>query len=78
MEIKDRIMKDINIFSENLAKVDRQKLDVKQRKVVELAEMYAKDARSWFDKGDYYTAFSSISYAHGLLDSIIAQNSASE
>ncbi len=70
MEIKDRIAKDLEIFAANLQKLDRSKLSEGEKKVVELAEMYAKDARSWLEKDDLYTSFSSISYAHGLLDAV--------
>ena len=68
--IEERILKDIAIFNDNIKQVEREKIDPKQRKILELAEMYAKDSKSFFDKKDYYTSFSSIAYAHGLLDSI--------
>ncbi len=38
--------------------------------VLELARDYASDAKSYLDKGDFYTSFSCISYAHGLLDAL--------
>jgi hypothetical protein len=38
---------------------------------VELASMYYKDTLSFLSKEDYYTAFASINYAHGLLDAIL-------
>ena len=34
--------------------------------------MYAKDSQSFLDKGDLYTSFASINYAHGLLDAVKA------
>lgn len=40
------------------------------KKVFELSKMYASDAKSYLQKGDLYTAFSCISYAHGLLDAL--------
>jgi len=40
--------------------------------VVEMAKLYASDAKSYLDKGDIFTAFSCISYAHGLMDSILS------
>lgn len=78
MEIRERILKDIRTFDENIAKLDRKRLDGRQLKVVELSEMYARDARSWLEKGDYYTSFSSVAYAHGLLDAILKINSKEE
>lgn len=76
--IEERITKDIAIFSENIKGINKEKLEPKQRRIVELAEMYAKDSKSFLDKKDYYTSFSSIAYAHGLLDSIRKLNGKSE
>lgn len=33
--------------------------------------MYAQDSEAFLKKGDIYTSFASIAYAHGLLDSIL-------
>lgn len=71
MEITERIEKDLRIFDENIRKARAQQLTSQESKIVELAEMYRKDSASWLAKGDYYTSFSSIAYAHGLLDSIL-------
>ena len=70
MQIKERIKKDINMFYDNLNKID--KLSESELKVVELSKMYASDAQSYLEKEDMYTSFSCISYAHGLLDAVIA------
>ncbi|MDE1856032.1 MAG: DUF357 domain-containing protein [Candidatus Micrarchaeota archaeon] len=70
-EIGQRIQKDIGKFDVSLDKIRGAKLDGKEREVVELAKMYASDAQSWLSKGDTYTSFSSIAYAHGLMDSIL-------
>lgn len=75
VRIEDRILKDIEIFKTNIKEINKDSIDSKQRKIVELAEMYAKDSKSFFDKKDYYTSFSAIAYAHGLLDSIRKLNS---
>ena len=40
--------------------------------------MYASDSVAWLKKKDYYTSFSSISYAHGLLDAIRKNRGISE
>lgn len=69
VRIRERIEKDIGEFYSNLK---RLKAGEAGRKSVELSEMYAKDSRSYLDKSDYYTSFSCISYAHGLLDAVIA------
>ena len=76
--IEERIVKDINIFKKNIKEIDKEKIDPKQRKVIELAEMYASDSQAFLEKKDYYTSFSSIAYAHGLLDSIRKLNGKSD
>ena len=54
-----------------MKKVGKVSLNEEERKVVELAQMYAKDSESWLTKNDVYTAFASIAYAHGLLDAVL-------
>ena len=71
MEIRDRILKDLGLFSKSLEKANRLQLGAEERKVVGLAAMYAKDSESWLSKGDFYTSFSSIAYAHGLVDAVL-------
>lgn len=71
MEVEARIRKDILLFSESVKKVGKVSLNEEERKVVELAQMYAKDSESWLKKNDVYTAFASIAYAHGLLDAVL-------
>ena len=68
-QMRSRIEKDIDEFYANMKKLKQGETG---RKVVELSEMYAKDSKSYLDKQDYYTSFSCISYAHGLLDAVIA------
>lgn len=76
MEIEARVRKNIAIFNENIKKAEAIKLTENEEKVVELAKMYASDTGSFVEKGDYVTAFSSIEYAHGLLDAILKINGA--
>ncbi len=71
MEIEDRIRKDIGKFSESISKTEGIETSDDENKIVELAKMYASDAAAWLDKKDFYTSFSSISYAHGLLDALL-------
>lgn len=76
MEIEARVRKNIAIFNENMKRAMALKLTADEEKVVELAKMYASDTDSFVSKGDYVTAFSSIEYAHGLLDAILKINGA--
>ncbi|OJI08008.1 MAG: hypothetical protein BK997_01325 [Candidatus Micrarchaeum sp. ARMAN-1] len=60
------------MFRDSLELISGTKLDGKMSSVVEMAKLYASDAQSYLDKGDILTAFSCISYAHGLMDSILS------
>lgn len=40
----------------------------KYPKVFSLAEQYARDAKHFYEKGDYFSAFGASDYAYGLLD----------
>ncbi len=71
MELEDRVRKTVDMFKENISTLGSVRLDVRETEVVDLARMYASDAESFMEKGDYVTAFSAIEYAHGLLDAII-------
>lgn len=71
MDIEERVKKSLTIFDANIKKIGKFELNEKERKVVDLAKMYASDTNSWIKKSDFVTAFSSIEYAHGLLDAII-------
>lgn len=66
--VRSRIEKDIALFDENVRTVKSE--DRSLARIIELSKMYAKDSKSYLDKGDFYTSFSCISYAHGLLDAV--------
>jgi len=71
MKEKIRIKKDIEMFEENLTKIEERTLSFSQNKTIELAKQYHQDAKYYIKKKDFFTAFGCINYAHGLLDSII-------
>ncbi|MCW6159477.1 MAG: DUF357 domain-containing protein [Candidatus Micrarchaeales archaeon] len=71
---KERIEKDIQKFYLNIGKIEGVTKDGNMLKIVDLSRMYASDAKSYLSKGDLLTAFSCISYAHGLLDAILKLN----
>lgn len=69
--VRKRIEKDIDLFYKNIEPLKSAPSNNKNiSRVIELSEMYAKDSKSFLEKGDLYTAFASINYAHGLLDAI--------
>ena len=66
--IRARIEKDIALFYKSIETVKSD--DKSVAKIIELSKMYAKDSQSFLDRGDLYTSFASINYAHGLLDAV--------
>lgn len=71
MKEKTRIEKDIIMFEENIAQINKKKITNPQVKTVELSKQYFEDSKYYLDKKDYFTSFGCINYAHGLLDAII-------
>ncbi len=70
MNVEERIKKDIEMFDKSLADIKGMQISAGASKVVWMALLYRKDAQSYLEKGDLYTSFSCISYAHGLLDAV--------
>jgi hypothetical protein len=69
-ELRRRIKKDIEIFHTNVKPFAATSLGAEIDRIVRLSRMYASDSASYLEKGDLPTAFSCISYAHGLLDAV--------
>jgi len=66
----DRITKDIALFEESLLELDPVALTKDEAEVVAQAKRYYEDTKYYHEKGDYFTAFGCINYAHGLVDGI--------
>jgi hypothetical protein len=73
MAESERIKKDIALFETSMAELDSMPLDGTEAEVVDLAKGYYEDTKYYLEKGDYFTAFGCINYAHGLLDGIKRQ-----
>ncbi len=70
MNEAERIKKDIALFDKSITELSALSLEGKEEEVVELAKGYFEDTKYYLNKGDYFTAFGCINYAHGLLDAI--------
>jgi len=66
----ERIKKDIALFEEGMVQLDSLSLATYEEKVVDQAKRYYEDTKYYLEKGDYFTAFGCINYAHGLIDGI--------
>jgi hypothetical protein len=69
----DRITKDIALFESSLLELDQVALTKDEAEVVAQANRYYEDTKYYHEKGDYFTAFGCINYAHGLVDGIRMQ-----
>ncbi|MEA1957676.1 MAG: DUF357 domain-containing protein [Euryarchaeota archaeon] len=66
----ERIKKDITLFEDSVTELDSLSRGSNEEEVIELAKGYYEDTKYYLEKGDYFTAFGCINYAHGLLDGI--------
>jgi len=76
-EERARIKKDIALFEESLIELDslsRDDDDDEEEGITDHAKRYYEDTKYYLEKGDYFTAFGCINYAHGLLDGIKKKN----
>ncbi len=60
---RGRITKDIELFEKNIGALEGGD-------IIDMATRYYKDAKYYLSKGDFFTAFGCISYAHGLVDAL--------
>jgi hypothetical protein len=71
MDAKERAKKDIDKLDRMLQVFRGMDLGRKYPQVLEYAENYASDARHFYEKGDYFTAFGAANYAYGFLDAVL-------
>jgi len=70
MSEKQRIEKDLREFIESIKEVEAKKLNPKLISSLECAKSYFADTKFFLEKGDLFTAWGTINYAHGLLDAV--------
>ena len=61
----ERIESDVRQFYENIKEV---KINSENEYAVSQAKSYCEDTKYFVEKGDLFTAWGCINYAHGLLD----------
>lgn len=67
MKEEERIKKDIELFEKIISSVKEKE---RFSQIIELSMQYCEDSKYYLRKGDYFTAFGCINYAHGLIDAI--------
>jgi len=71
MDQKERAKKDLDKLERIIGVFRSLGFDKKYPKILEYAENYGKDARHFFDKGDYFSSFGAANYAYGYIDAIL-------
>ncbi|PIU30177.1 DUF357 domain-containing protein [Candidatus Woesearchaeota archaeon CG07_land_8_20_14_0_80_44_23] len=69
---KEKLLKYFEITGKALSAAkkspNRTSLSMERKEILQMAESYYSDAKHYYDKGDWVTAFASLNYAHGWLD----------
>ncbi|HIH23366.1 TPA: DUF357 domain-containing protein [Candidatus Micrarchaeota archaeon] len=71
MDERERAHKDIEKLKEILVEFQKLGFAEKHGAVYEWAENYYKDAKHYFEKTDYFTAFGAANYAYGIIDGLL-------
>ncbi len=78
MNEKERAVKDIKKLEKAVEQFEGLGLSEKYAKSYEWAKNYLDDAKHYFDKGDYFSAFGCANYAYGIIDGILVHESKKE
>ncbi|HLC69034.1 MAG TPA: DUF357 domain-containing protein [Candidatus Bilamarchaeaceae archaeon] len=71
MEPKVRAEKDIQKLAKIMQEFEKFELDKKYPQILEWVRNYQKDARHFYERGDYFSAFGAANYAFGIMDGIL-------
>jgi hypothetical protein len=70
IEWKEKILIDIEKLNENLKEIEGIKFSKKEKEAISRAKDYCEDCKYFLKNGDEISSFESISYSHGLIDTI--------
>jgi len=71
MDEKERAKKDIDKLDGIIKRFKELGLEPKYPEVLEFAENYFRDAKHFYDKKQYFTAFGAANYAYGFIDAVL-------
>jgi len=71
-EDRERILSDLRQFEESVKEIEKKKRKLSPELLdnVQRAKNYRNDAEYFLKKGDLFTAWGAINYAHGILDAV--------
>jgi len=78
MNERERAQKDIRKLESVIGRVEKLGLAGKYEKSHRWAKNYLHDAKHYFEKGDYFSAFGCANYAYGIIDGILIQEGKKE
>lgn len=71
MDEKERAKKDIEKLEKMIGQFKELGLAEKYPKVLEFAENYLHDAKHFYEKKQFFTAFGAANYAYGFIDAVL-------
>lgn len=71
MDYRERAKKDLDKLEKIIGIFRSLGLDKKYPEILEYSENYGRDARHFFDKGDYFSSFGAANYAYGYIDAVL-------
>jgi len=71
MDERERALKDIKKLEQVIEQIKEAGLAEKYAKSYEWAGNYLTDAKHYFEKGNYFSAFGCANYAYGIIDGIL-------
>ena len=71
MDPKERAKKDIDKLERMLDVFRKTGLGDKYPKVREYVQNYHADAKHFYEKGEYFSAFGAANYAYGFIDAVL-------
>lgn len=70
MNEEERVKKDLREFEESMREVEKAKPPAALQENLARAKNYYNDSKYFLEKGDLFTAWGTINYAHGILDAV--------
>jgi len=70
MNEEQRIEKDLREFAASVREVEEARPPEELKENIERARNYYEDSKYFYEKGDLFTAWGTINYAHGVLDAV--------
>ena len=78
MDERERAQKDIGKLENAVKRIEELGLAGRYANPYNWARNYRSDAKHYFDKGDYFSAFGCANYAYGIIDAVLIQEGKKE